>query len=196
MTQRSELPCGVDEAGRGPLAGPVFAAAVILDPTRPIAGLADSKKLSAKKRAALEELIKERALCWAVASASEEEIDTLNILHASMLAMSRAVGLLSVTPAEALIDGNRCPTLLIPATAIVGGDATNQSISAASILAKEARDREMTRLSLLYPGYGFEGHMGYPTAAHVEALGRLGACAAHRKSFGPVKRALAAAAKK
>lgn len=192
MKQSLSLPCGVDEAGRGPLAGPVFAAAVVLDPQRPIPGLADSKKLSAKKRAALEALIKERAMCWAVASASEEEIDQLNILHASMLAMSRAVESLSHAPSEALIDGNRCPKLAIPATAIVGGDATNQSISAASILAKEARDREMVRLSALHPGYGFEGHMGYPTAAHVEALSRLGPCAAHRKSFGPVKRAIAA----
>lgn len=192
MIIRLALPCGVDEAGRGPLAGPVFAAAVVLDPARPIEGLADSKKLSAKKRAALEALIKERALHWAVASASEQEIDELNILHASMLAMSRAVEGLGATPSEALIDGNRCPRLLIPATAIVGGDASNQSISAASILAKEARDREMTRLAGLYPGYGFEGHMGYPTAAHVAALSRLGPCAAHRKSFGPVKRAIAA----
>lgn len=186
------LPCGVDEAGRGPLAGPVFAAAVVLDPARPIEGLADSKKLSAKKRAALEALIKERALRWAVASASEQEIDELNILHASMLAMSRAVEALGATPSEAFIDGNRCPKLLIPATAIVGGDATHQSISAASILAKEARDREMVRLAALHPGYGFEGHMGYPTAAHIAALSRLGPCEAHRKSFGPVKRAIAA----
>lgn len=183
-------PCGVDEAGRGPLAGPVFAAAVILDPTRPIEGLNDSKKLSAKKRAALEILIKERALSWCVASATEGEIDEINILQASLLAMKRAVEGLLILPSEAFIDGNKTPKLLIKATAIIGGDALEKSISAASILAKEARDRDMQTLALKYPGYGFEGHMGYPTAAHMEALIRLGACPAHRRSFGPVRRVL------
>lgn len=192
MANDDTFACGVDEAGRGPLAGPVFAAAVILDPNKPIDGLNDSKKLSAKKRAELEILIKERALSWSVASASEKEIDEINILQASMLAMKRAVESLSVVPTHAYIDGNKTPDLNMPATAIVGGDASNISISAASILAKEARDRDMKLLAQQYPGYGLEGHMGYPTKAHVEALEKLGPSPIHRQSFGPVKKALAA----
>lgn len=184
------LICGVDEAGRGPLAGPVYAAAVILDPARPIAGLKDSKKLSAARREVLAEAIKANALAWAIASADEEEIDRLNILHASMLAMRRAV--LALVPAadEALIDGNRCPDLPIPARAIVKGDALEPCISAASILAKTERDKVLRELADKYPVYGFERHAGYPTAAHLAALERYGPCPSHRKSFGPVQKIL------
>ena len=185
------LVCGVDEAGRGPLAGPVVAAAVILDPARPIPGLNDSKKLSEKKRAALAPLIRERALAWAVAEASVEEIDRLNILHATMLAMQRAVAALAVRPVSALIDGNRCPPLDIPAEAVVKGDGKIASIAAASILAKTVRDAGMLELHERYPQYGFDRHMGYPTAAHCAALAEHGASPAHRRSFGPVARQLA-----
>ncbi|MDD2662433.1 MAG: ribonuclease HII [Dechloromonas sp.] len=185
------LVCGVDEAGRGPLAGPVVAAAVILDPARPIPGLNDSKKLSEKKRAALAPLIRERALAWAVAEASVEEIDRLNILHATMLAMQRAVAALAVRPVSALIDGNRCPPLDIPAEAVVQGDGKIASIAAASILAKTVRDAGMLELHERYPQYGFDRHMGYPTAAHCAALAEHGASPAHRRSFGPVARQLA-----
>lgn len=185
------LVCGVDEAGRGPLAGTVVAAAVILDPLRPIAGLNDSKKLSEKKRDALAVLIRERAVAWAVASASVEEIDRLNILHASMLAMQRAVAALSVRPTSALIDGNRCPQLDIPSEAVVKGDGKIASIAAASILAKTVRDAEMLALHAEYPMYGFDRHMGYPTAAHCAALAEHGASPVHRRSFGPVARQLA-----
>lgn len=185
------LVCGVDEAGRGPLAGPVLAAAVILDPARPIPGLNDSKKLSEKKRAALAPLIRERALAWAVAEASVEEIDRLNILHATMLAMQRAVAALAVRPVSALIDGNRCPPLDIPAEAVVQGDGKIASIAAASILAKTVRDAGMLELHERYPQYGFDRHMGYPTAAHCAALAEHGASPAHRRSFGPVARQLA-----
>lgn len=185
------LVCGVDEAGRGPLAGTVVAAAVILDPLQPIAGLNDSKKLSEKKRDALAVLIRERAVAWAVASASVEEIDRLNILHASMLAMQRAVAALSVRPTSALIDGNRCPQLEIPSEAVVKGDGKIASIAAASILAKTVRDAEMLALHAQYPMYGFDRHMGYPTAAHCAALAEHGASPVHRRSFGPVARQLA-----
>ena len=184
------LVCGVDEAGRGPLAGPVVAAAVILDPARPIAGLNDSKKLSAKKRVALAGLIRERALAWAVAEASVEEIDQLNILHASMLAMQRAVAALQVTPDRALIDGNRCPSLAMPAEAVVQGDAKVAAIAAASILAKTVRDEGMLVLHAQYPHYGFDRHMGYPTAAHCAALAAHGVSPVHRRSFAPVARQL------
>lgn len=184
------LVCGVDEAGRGPLAGPVVAAAVILDPARPIAGLNDSKKLSAKKRMALAGLIRERALAWAVAEASVEEIDQLNILHASMLAMQRAVAALQVTPERALIDGNRCPPLAMPAEAVVQGDAKVAAIAAASILAKTVRDEGMLGLHAQYPHYGFDRHMGYPTAAHCAALAAHGVSPVHRRSFAPVARQL------
>ncbi len=184
------LVCGVDEAGRGPLAGPVVAAAVILDPARPIAGLNDSKKLSAKKRVALAGLIRERALAWAVAEASVEEIDQLNILHASMLAMQRAVAALQVTPERALIDGNRCPSLAMPAEAVVQGDAKVAAIAAASILAKTVRDEGMLVLHAQYPHYGFDRHMGYPTAAHCAALAAHGVSPVHRRSFAPVARQL------
>ena len=184
------LVCGVDEAGRGPLAGPVVAAAVILDPARPIAGLNDSKKLSAKNRVALAGLIRERALAWAVAEASVEEIDQLNILHASMLAMQRAVAALQVTPERALIDGNRCPSLAMPAEAVVQGDAKVAAIAAASILAKTVRDEGMLVLHAQYPHYGFDRHMGYPTAAHCAALAAHGVSPVHRRSFAPVARQL------
>ncbi len=184
------LICGVDEAGRGPLAGPVYAAAVILDPTRPITGLKDSKKLGAARRETLAEAIKANALAWAVAWADEEEIDRLNILHASMLAMRRAVLALQPAAREALIDGNRCPDLPIPARAIVRGDALEPCISAASILAKTERDKVLRELADKYPVYGFERHAGYPTAAHLAALERYGPCPAHRKTFGPVQKIL------
>ena len=184
------LVCGVDEAGRGPLAGPVVAAAVILDPARPIAGLNDSKKLSAKKRVALAGLIREWALAWSVAEASVEEIDQLNILHASMLAMQRAVAALQVTPERALIDGNRCPSLAMPAEAVVQGDAKVAAIAAASILAKTVRDEGMLVLHAQYPHYGFDRHMGYPTAAHCAALAAHGVSPVHRRSFAPVARQL------
>lgn len=185
------LICGVDEAGRGPLAGAVFAAAVILDAKRPIEGLADSKKLSEKKREYLAEQIKERALAWAVAKAEAGEIDSINILQASLLAMRRAVEGLSPIPSEALIDGLHCPKLAIPCRAIVKGDSSVAEISAASILAKTARDAEMLCLHLEYPEYGFDRHKGYPTALHLDALRRHGASEIHRRSFAPVKLAIA-----
>ncbi|MFZ2974702.1 MAG: ribonuclease HII [Ferribacterium limneticum] len=184
------LVCGIDEAGRGPLAGTVVAAAVILDPLRPIPGLNDSKKLSEKKRDALAVLIRERAVAWAVASASVEEIDRLNILHATMLAMQRAVAGLAVRPSSAMVDGNRCPKLDIPCEAVVKGDGKIASIAAASILAKTARDAEMLGLHVQYPVYGFDRHMGYPTAAHFQALEEHGASPVHRRSFGPVAKQL------
>lgn len=178
---------GVDEAGRGPLCGPVYAAAVILDPARPIDGLNDSKKLSEKKREALAPLIRERALAWAVGIATVEEIDRLNILHATMLAMRRAVEGLAVPPDQVLIDGNRVPPgLTMPARAIVGGDASEAAISAASILAKTGRDHEMMALAALYPQYGIAKHKGYPTAEHLAALRIHGPSPIHRRSFAPV----------
>ena len=179
--------CGVDEAGRGPLAGPVYAAAVILDPARRINGLADSKVLSAQRREVLAARIKERAIAWAVAAASVQEIDQLNILRAALLAMQRAVEALSVTPDEAWVDGNQCPELACRTKAIVDGDATHQVISAASILAKTARDAEMARLHLQYPQYGFDQHKGYATREHRRTLAKFGPCGIHRRSFGPVK---------
>lgn len=179
--------CGVDEAGRGPLAGPVVAAAVILDPQRPIDGLNDSKKLSAARRERLATMIREQAIAWSVAEASVEEIDSLNILHATMLAMQRAVAGLAVRPRRALIDGNRCPALEVPAEAVVKGDGSVAAIAAASILAKTVRDAGMAELDARYPGYGFLQHMGYPTAQHLDALVRLGATPVHRRSFGPVR---------
>ncbi len=186
----NELLAGVDEAGRGPLAGPVVAAAVILDPAHPIAGLADSKKLSERQRDALEGEIKDKALAWAVACAEVEEIDTLNILWASMLAMQRAVLALPTTPTLVLVDGNRCPELPCRSEAVVQGDQSVPAISAASILAKVARDRELLLLDQQYPGYGFARHKGYPTKDHVTALERLGVTPVHRRSFGPVRRVL------
>lgn len=183
------LICGVDEAGRGPLAGAVFAAAVILDPALPIDGLADSKVLSPARREALALLIRQRALAWCIASASVEEIDRLNILQATMLAMSRAVAGLEICPEQVLIDGNRVPQqLTLPARAIVKGDATVAEISAASILAKTARDAELVLLDREFPAYGFARHKGYPTAEHLAALEQHGVLAVHRKTFGPVKR--------
>ena len=184
------LVCGIDEAGRGPLAGPVVAAAVILDPARPIVGLNDSKKLSEKKRLVLADEIRAKALAWAVAEASVEEIDRLNILHATMLAMQRAVAGLQIAAESALVDGNRCPKLAIPVEAVVKGDGKIASIAAASILAKTVRDAGMLELDALYPQYGFARHMGYPTAAHCAALAAHGASLVHRKSFGPVARQL------
>jgi ribonuclease HII len=173
----------VDEAGRGPLAGPVYAAAVILDPARRVNGLADSKVLTPERREVLAQRIKERAIAWAVAHASVEEIDRINILRASLLAMRRAVEALPVKPQEALVDGNMCPDLPCAARAIVDGDATQKPISAASILAKTARDAEMCALHDRYPQYGFDQHKGYATAEHLEAVGRHGPCEIHRKSF-------------
>ena len=178
--------CGVDEAGRGPLAGPVVAAAVILDPARPILGLNDSKKLSAKRRIELAQEIRDKALAWSIAEASVEEIDRLNILQASLLAMRRAVAGVSPPPRRALIDGNKCPRLDCPTEAIVGGDGKVAAIAAASILAKTARDAGMEALHAIYPMYGFDRHKGYPTAAHLAALRQYGPTPAHRRSFSPV----------
>lgn len=184
----TKLVAGVDEVGRGPLAGPVVAAAVILDPARPIEGLADSKKLSEKRREALAILIRERALAWALGRAEVEEIDRLNILQASLLAMQRAVIALQPQAEFALIDGNRCPTLPCPAEAVIKGDERVQVISAASVIAKVARDREMVGLDEQYPGYGLARHKGYPTKAHIESLRRLGITNIHRRTFGPVRK--------
>ncbi len=184
------LTCGVDEVGRGPLVGAVVAAAGILDPARPIEGLRDSKKLSARKREALTVLIKERAIAYAVAEASPLEIDELNILHASMLAMRRAVLALDPVPQLALIDGNRTPDLPMAARAIIGGDGLEPAIAAASILAKTVRDAQMLELHKQFPVYGFDRHKGYPTAEHRRMLELHGACEWHRRSFGPVARAV------
>ena len=183
-----QLVAGVDEAGRGPLAGPVCAAAVILDPDRAPEGLADSKILKAEVRERLAREIEAGALAYAVAFASTAEIDALNILNASLLAMRRAVEALHPGPESVLVDGNRCPDgLPCPARSIVGGDGSVPAISAASILAKVARDRWMQELDARYPGYGFARHKGYPTAAHLEVLRALGPCCEHRRSFGPVR---------
>jgi ribonuclease HII len=184
-----DLVAGVDEVGRGPLCGAVVTAAVILDPNRPIAGLNDSKKLTEARREKLYDEIREKALSWCIARAEVEEIDELNILHATMLAMQRAVEGLSITPKLAMIDGNRCPKLTMPSEAVVKGDSKVPAIAAASILAKVSRDREMAAFELQYPGYGIGGHKGYPTAVHLEALERLGPTPIHRRSFGPVRRA-------
>lgn len=182
-----ELICGVDEAGRGPLAGAVYAAAVILDPARPIEGLRDSKKLGAAKREELAECIKSRALAWSVAHCSEAEIDALNILQATMLAMRRAVEALHPTPTLALIDGNRCPVMAVRSEAIIKGDDTVPAISAASILAKTARDASLHLLHLQYPLYGFDQHKGYPTELHLERLRLHGVSPVHRRSYAPVR---------
>lgn len=190
---RASLLAGVDEAGRGPLAGPVVAAAVILDPERPVDGLADSKQLGAARREILAGLIRERALAWAVGMADHEEIDRINILQAAMLAMQRAVAALAIAPENIVVDGNACPRFACPAMPVVGGDASVGAISAASIIAKVHRDYWMRELDRRYPGYGFARHKGYPTAAHLEALRRLGACPIHRRSFAPVRSCLRSA---
>lgn len=187
---KAMLIAGVDEAGRGPLAGPVYAAAVILDPAWPIAGLADSKKLSAKTRERLAALIREQALAWAVAASSVAEIDSVNILQASLLAMRRAVEALRPQPDGIEVDGLHCPSVAMPALAIVGGDGRVAAIAAASILAKTARDAELLRLAKLYPQYGLDRHKGYPTAAHLAALRNHGVSAIHRRSFAPVRHLL------
>ncbi|MBX3621958.1 MAG: ribonuclease HII [Rhizobacter sp.] len=184
------LVAGVDEAGRGPLAGPVVAAAVILDELKPIRGLKDSKQLTALARERLYDEIRAKALCCSIAEASVEEIDTLNILHATMLAMRRAVEGLRLKPGKVLVDGNRLPVLKIAAEAIVKGDAKVKSISAASILAKVHRDRLCLSLHEAHPQYGFDGHKGYATAEHLAALRAHGACVHHRRSFAPVREAL------
>jgi len=184
------LVCGVDEAGRGPLAGPVFAACVILDPSRPLRGLADSKVLTPERREQLAIRIRERALAFAVASASVEEIDRMNILQATLAAMRRAVEALNVAPAEVVIDGNRCPDLEFPARAIVDGDAKVRVISAASILAKTARDAFMREVHASCPQYGFDRHKGYATPEHLAALRLHGVSPHHRRTFAPVRELL------
>ncbi|MDE3986355.1 ribonuclease HII [Glaesserella parasuis] len=187
---KAKLIAGVDEVGRGPLVGAVVTAAVILDPNQPIEGLADSKKLSEKRRLALAEEIKAKALCWSLGRAEPDEIDQLNILHATMLAMQRAVAGLRIQPDFVLVDGNRIPTLPMPAQAVVKGDSLVAEISAASILAKVARDQEMDELDKQFPEYGFAQHKGYPTKLHFEKLESLGATPYHRKSFAPVAQRL------
>ena len=196
MTEKFEYPtgyaliAGVDEVGRGPLVGAVVTAAVILDPNNPIAGLADSKKLSEKKRLALAAEIKEKALAWSLGRAEPEEIDELNILHATMLAMQRAVKSLKIQPHFVLVYGNRIPSLAMPAQAVVKGDSKVAEISAASILAKVARDQEMEELDREFPQYEFAKHKGYPTKVHLEKLAEFGALPQHRRSFAPVKKCL------
>ncbi len=184
------LAAGVDEAGRGPLAGPVVAAVVIMNPDRPIAGLADSKVLSPATREKLAVTIKQRALAWAVGQSCPDEIDRINILQATLLAMQRAVASLPCTPGYVLVDGNRCPSLPCPATAIVKGDSHVPVISAASIIAKVSRDREMLHWDALYPEYGFKNHKGYPTRKHLQMLDEAGPCPCHRRSFAPVRNVL------
>lgn len=194
MNTLNQLLCGVDEAGRGPLAGAVYAAAVILNPQRPIHGLADSKKLTEKKRDALAIEIKQHALAWAIASSSVEEIDKINILQASLLAMKRAIEVMQaqfgITPDLVQVDGNKCPKINLPCEAIVKGDSKVQAISAASILAKTARDAELYELDKQYPMYGFAQHKGYPTAAHMVLLQQHGVSPVHRLSYAPVKKLL------
>lgn len=190
------LTAGVDEVGRGPLCGDVVTAAVILDPAQPIDGLNDSKKLTEKRRDVLFDVIRERALSFCIARASVEEIDQLNILQASLLAMKRAVEGLPIQPELVLVDGNRLPRWHYRSEAVVKGDSRVEAIAAASILAKVTRDREMQALDALYPGYGLAGHKGYPTAAHLEALKRLGVTAIHRRSYAPVQALLTEAAAK
>ena len=191
MLRTSQLICGVDEAGRGPLAGSVYAAAVILDANNPIIGLADSKKLSEKKRDALAIEIKQKALAWGIASCTAKEIDEINILQASLLAMKRAIDTMqaqfNIVPDLVQVDGNKCPKISLPCEAIVKGDSKVQAISAASILAKTARDAELYELDKIYPQYGFAQHKGYPTAAHLAALAAHGICVEHRLSYAPVK---------
>ncbi len=186
-----ETICGVDEAGRGPLAGPVFAAAVILDPARPISGLRDSKKLGERKRDELALVIRRDARAWAIAHCTAAEIDELNILNATMLAMRRAIEALAVTPTLALIDGNRCPPCAVRCEAIVKGDDKVAEISAASILAKTARDRVLVDLHAAYPDFAFDRHKGYPTALHLERLRTHGVTPEHRRSYAPVRALLA-----
>lgn len=181
---------GVDEVGRGPLAGAVVTAAVILDPNNPIAGLADSKKLTEKQRERLEPLIKQHALAWALGRSEPEEIDKINILQATLVAMKRAVEGLSIMPTHALVDGNQAPNLNCPVTTVIKGDQSEPAIAAASIIAKVARDREMADMELKYPGYGFAKHKGYPTKQHQQALIELGVTDIHRRSFKPVQIAL------
>ena len=181
---------GVDEVGRGPLAGPVVAAAVILDPDNPVEGLKDSKKLSERRRENLAEQIREKALAWSLGRAEVHEIDDINILQASLLAMQRAVAGLSVAPELVLVDGNRCPQLAYPSQAVIKGDSLIPAISAASIIAKVSRDREMVELDSRYPGYGLAQHKGYPSKVHLEALQSLGVTPIHRRSYAPVRRLL------
>jgi ribonuclease HII len=188
LTVPAGLVAGVDEAGRGPLAGPVVAGAVILDPENPIDGLKDSKRLTALRRDILYAEIEEKALAWAVGRADVEEIDRINILQATMLAMQRAVAALQPAAEHALVDGNRCPDLACPAQAIVKGDSRVAAISAASIMAKVTRDREMLSLDVMYPGYGLAQHKGYPSKAHIQALENLGVSPVHRRSYAPVRR--------
>ncbi|MFA7504657.1 MAG: ribonuclease HII [Burkholderiaceae bacterium] len=184
----SGIICGVDEAGRGPLAGPVYAAAVILDPARPVAGLRDSKRLSAGQRDRLAAMVRQQALAWAVASASPAEIDAIDILQASLLAMRRAVLALARVPELVRIDGKHAPVLELPVETVIGGDDSDPAIAAASILAKTSRDAHMLRIHAAHPGYGFDRHKGYPTAVHLDCLARLGPCEHHRRSFAPVRR--------
>ena len=181
---------GVDEVGRGPLAGPVIAAAVILDPENPIQGLMDSKKINEKKRILLAKEIREKALSWAMGRAEHDEIDSINILQASLLAMKRAIESLSIQPELVLVDGVHCPDIIYKVEAVIKGDSKIPAISAASIIAKVARDSEMIALDSQYPGYGFSQHKGYPTKMHVNALKELGVSSIHRKSFAPVKQLL------
>ena len=185
-----QLVAGVDEAGRGPLAGPVIAAAVILDHTGGIAGLADSKTISAPRREQLAQRIREQALACSIGRAGHEEIDRLNILNATLLAMQRAIQGLSIRPDRVLVDGNRCPDTEFPVSAVIKGDRTEACISAASILAKVCRDREMRELDRKYPAYGFARHKGYPTRQHVLALSENGPCPIHRRSFSPVRQSI------
>ena len=193
LDSAGELICGVDEAGRGPLAGPVFAAAVILDPSKPITGLRDSKKLSPTRRDQLALIIQRDALAWSIAQCSAAEIDALNILQATMLAMRRAIEGLSMTPTLALIDGNRCPVTAIRTEAIIKGDDKVLEISAASILAKTARDALLLEMHTRYPQHGFDQHKGYPTALHLERLKQYGITPEHRRSFAPVRQLLSEA---
>jgi ribonuclease HII len=186
----TEYIAGVDEVGRGPLAGPVVTAAVILDPNNPIEGLNDSKKLTEKRREALVPIIKQRALAWCLGRAEPDEIDQINILQATLVAMARAVEGLAIAPTYALVDGNKAPKLACPVTTIVKGDQSEPAIAAASILAKVARDHEMQQMDVLYPGYGLAQHKGYPTKQHQQALMELGVTPIHRRSFKPVQLAL------
>ena len=190
IAQSNKRIAGVDEVGRGPLAGPVVAAAVILDPQQPIAGLADSKKLSEARREKLAVEIKSKSLAWALGRAEVEEIDEINILQASLLAMKRAVAQLQLQPELALVDGNRCPDLPCESRAVIKGDSIVEAISAASIIAKVARDNEMVELDAQYPGYGLAKHKGYPTKAHIQSLQEQGVSVIHRRTFGPVKKLL------
>ncbi|PID44340.1 MAG: ribonuclease HII [Gammaproteobacteria bacterium] len=184
---QGSLLAGVDEVGRGALVGAVVAAAVILDPQNPVEGLVDSKKLSAKKREPLCAKIREKALCWSIGRAEPEEIDRINILQATMVAMQRAVAGLTIPPEYVAVDGNRCPRLTMPCIAVVKGDSLVEEISAASILAKVTRDREMTELDKIYGEYGFASHKGYPTRVHLSAIRKYGVCDRHRRSFKPVR---------